>query len=72
MYNVKTKAIPVTVGETGTISEPFRQYLSNTEGKHEIKELRKEPYWALHILRKVLVQKCGTFNMGNSITCNIN
>jgi hypothetical protein len=33
---------------TGTISKPFRQYLSNILGKHEIKELQKQPYWALH------------------------
>jgi hypothetical protein len=47
MWNVKTKAMPVIIGETGTVSETFKQYLSNIEGKHEIRELRKQPYWAL-------------------------
>jgi hypothetical protein len=47
MWNVKTKAIPVIIGENGTISEPFRKYLSNIEVKHEIKELRKQPLQAL-------------------------
>jgi hypothetical protein len=33
MWNVKTTAIPVVIaiGETGTISEPFRQYLRNIQ-----------------------------------------
>jgi hypothetical protein len=52
MWNVKTKAIPVIKDKNGTVSETFRQYLSNIEGKHEIRELRKQPYWALHIIRE--------------------
>jgi hypothetical protein len=40
MWNVKTKAIPVIIGATGTVSESFRKYLSNIPGKHEVKELR--------------------------------
>jgi hypothetical protein len=43
MWYVKTKAMPVRTGETGTISEPFRQYPSNIPAKHEIKELSKHP-----------------------------
>jgi hypothetical protein len=35
----KIEVIPITTGETGTISESFRKYPSNTEGKHKIKEL---------------------------------
>jgi hypothetical protein len=38
MWNVKTKAIPVTIGATGTISKSFRKYVSNMPGKHEFKE----------------------------------
>jgi len=38
----------VATTTTTTISKSFRHYLSNTPEKHEIKELRKEPYWALH------------------------
>ena len=48
MWNVKAKVIPVITGETGTISKSLRQYLSNIHGKHEIKELKKRPYLALH------------------------
>ena len=54
-WNVKTKAIPVIIGETGTVSETFRKYLSNMEGRYEIRELRIQPYWILHILWKVMV-----------------
>jgi hypothetical protein len=48
MWNVKTNVIPVIIGETGTISKSFRKYLSNVPGKHEIRNYRKLPYWALH------------------------
>ena len=48
VWNMKAKVIPVVTGATGTISKSLRQYLSNIPGKHEIKELRKQPYWALH------------------------
>ena len=40
---MKTKIIPVIIGATEAISKSFRQNLSNTEGKHEIEELRKQP-----------------------------
>ena len=36
IMSVKTKVIPVIVGATGTISESFRQYLSNILAKHRI------------------------------------
>ena len=48
MWNVKTKEIPVKIGATGTISKSFRKYVTNIPGKHEVKELKKQPYWALH------------------------
>jgi hypothetical protein len=38
----------VITGATGTISESLSQYWSNIPGKHEIKELEKQPYWSLH------------------------
>jgi uncharacterized protein YycO len=41
MCTVNTKAIPVTIQVTGTISKSLRQYLSNIPGKHKIKELQK-------------------------------
>jgi len=49
MWNVKAKVILEIIGATGTISRSLRQYLSNIPGKHEIKELKKQPYWAPHI-----------------------
>jgi hypothetical protein len=41
MWNVKTKVTPVIIGATGTISKPFRKYLSSIPGQHDIKELQK-------------------------------
>jgi len=40
-WNVKTEVIPVITGVTGTISRSFRKYMSNIQGKHEVKELQK-------------------------------
>jgi hypothetical protein len=52
MWNVKAKVIPVITGATGTISKSLRQYLSNIQGKHEIKELQKTAILCTaHILR---------------------
>ena len=42
------EVIPVTIGATGNISKSYREYVSNTPGKHEVKELQIQPYWALH------------------------
>jgi len=44
----KSKVMPVIIRATETISESFRQYPSDTPGNHEIKELQKQTYWALH------------------------
>jgi len=56
MWNLKTKAIPVITGATGTISKTFRKYGSNIPGKHEVKELQKRAILSTaHILRKVLM-----------------
>ena len=56
MWNVKTKVIPVIIGATGTISKTFRKYVSNTPGKHEVKELQKTAILGTaHIFRKVLM-----------------
>jgi hypothetical protein len=55
-WNVKTKVIPVIIGATGTISKPFRKYVSNIPGKHEVKEVQKTAIMGTaHILRKVLL-----------------
>jgi len=56
MWNVKTKAIPVIIGATGTISKSLRKYVSNIPGKREVKELQKTAsLGTAHILRKVLM-----------------
>jgi hypothetical protein len=67
MWNEKAKVIPVIIGETGTMSKSLRQYLSNILGRHEMKELKKQPYVALHtVLRKGLMQKYKTY-----LTCEM-
>jgi len=48
MCNVKTKVIPVIIGATGIISKSFRKYVSNIPRKHNSRNSRKQPYWALH------------------------
>jgi len=53
MWNVKTKVIPVIIAATGTLSKPFRKYVSNIPGK--VKELQKTSILdTAHILRKVI------------------
>jgi len=55
MWNLKTKAIPVIIGATGTSSKSFRKYVSNIPGKHEVKELQKTAILGTEqMLRKVL------------------
>ena len=54
MWNVKQKLIPLIIGVTGTIAKSLRQYLSNIQGKHKIKELQKSATLGIsHILRQV-------------------
>jgi len=61
MWNVKTKVILVIIGTTGTISRSLRRYLSNTPGKHEIKELQKTVILGTASLhQKVLMFKYNT------------
>jgi len=49
MWNVKAKMIPVKTEAIETISKSFRKYLNIVTGKHEIKEVHKKQYWALHM-----------------------
>ena len=44
MWNVRAREIPVIMEATGSISKSLTQYLSNTMGKNEIKELQKHHY----------------------------
>jgi hypothetical protein len=56
MWNVKTRAIPVIMGATGTISKSFRKYVSTVPGNHDVRELQKTAILGTaHILRKVLM-----------------
>jgi hypothetical protein len=51
IWNVKAKT-----GATGTISKSLRQYLNNTPGKHEMKDVQKTgALGTAHIVRKVLM-----------------
>jgi len=55
MWNVKTRAIAVITGATGTISKSFRKYVSDIPGNHNVKELQKTTILGTeHILRRVL------------------
>jgi hypothetical protein len=52
---MKTKAIPVIIGATGTISKSYRKNVSNIPGNHEVKEPQKTAILGTaHILRKLL------------------
>jgi hypothetical protein len=56
MWSVKAKVIPVIIGATGTISKPFRKYVSDIPGNHDVKELQKTAILGIaHSLRKVLM-----------------
>jgi len=56
MWNVKTKVIPAIIGATENIPKPFRKYMSNIAGRHEVKELPKTAtLGTAHILGKVLM-----------------
>jgi hypothetical protein len=37
MWTVKTMAIAIIIGATGTISKSFRKYVSIIPGNHEVK-----------------------------------
>jgi hypothetical protein len=68
MWNVKTKAIPVIIGATGTISKSFRKYVSNIPKNHEVKELQKPVILGTaHILRKVLTYRYNGVNARTTI-----
>jgi len=67
MWNVKTKAIPVIIGATGTISKSFRKYVSKIPGNHEVKELQKTAIvGTAPILREVLTYRYNGVNAGTS------
>jgi len=56
MWKVKTKAIPVTIGATGTIEKSLKLYLNSMLVKNEIEELRKTAILCTaHKLREVLM-----------------
>jgi len=56
MWNVPAKMIPVITGASGTISESFRQYLTNVDREHEIKGVQKTTILdTAYILWKVLM-----------------
>jgi hypothetical protein len=55
MWKVKISVIPVIIGATGTISKPFRKYVSSIPGNHEVREVQKTAILVTsHILRNVL------------------
>jgi len=58
MWNVKAKPIPLITGANRNISKSFTQYLGNTAGKHEMKELQKTAMLGpAYLLQKELSHK---------------
>jgi hypothetical protein len=55
MSNVKIKLLPEIIRASETISESFRQYLETYREITKSRNYRKQPYWAQHILREVLM-----------------
>jgi len=73
MWYVKTRAIPVIIAATGTISKSFRKYVSDIPENHYIKELQKTAILGTaHILRKVLTEKNKRANAGTRHRGTIN
>jgi hypothetical protein len=57
VWNVTTKAIPVVIGATGTVSKSFRKYLNDIPEKHEFKKLQKTSILGTaHTVQNVLIQ----------------
>jgi len=71
MCNVARNVIPVIRRATGTTSRLFRKYLSNILGKHEIRELQKQLYWALYTYFLSTKLKIEKFIVVNINTCNM-
>jgi hypothetical protein len=47
MWYVKTKAVAVEIRANCTTSKSFRKYLKYIPGKHDIKEVKQQPYWVV-------------------------
>ena len=68
--NIEVKA--VIIGETGTFSKSFRQYLSNAQGRHRIKELQTISYnWHCTHTAESSNVKVKNIISRNYITCTI-
>jgi hypothetical protein len=67
---MKAKVMSVITGAIGTISESSRQYLSNTPGKHGIKELQKNSNigHCTHTMESANVKVQNIFHRQNNIT----
>ena len=72
MWNATAKVIPVIIWATGTISESFRQYMSNIPGQQEIKELRKYSHigHCTQTAGSADVKVQNIFHGRNNITCS--
>ena len=74
--NAKANVTPVIIGATGTISKSLRQYLANTPGKHEIKEMQKKKNSHIghftQTTESANVKVQNIFHGRNSIICSTN
>ena len=65
--------ITIIIIINATTSKSLTQYLSNTPGKNEIKELQKTAiFGTAHILREALMPKYKKVILGNNIACSTN
>ena len=72
IWNAKKKNEINTSNNRGNLGhlKSFSKHLSNIPGNHEIRELLTTAILGTaHMLRKVLMLKYRTFNMGHNITC---
>ena len=71
---MKAKVIQVITGETETISQSLRQYLSNVTGQHEIKELQKISHigQCTYTTESDNVKVHNIFHGRNNISCSTN
>jgi hypothetical protein len=73
MWDVKAEVIPVIMGRLEPFHNHSKKILSNIPGKYKVKQLQKQPYWALtHTTECANVKVQNIIHGGNKITCNLN
>ena len=70
----ESKSLSVIIRANGTITKSLRQYLSNVQGKHEIKELQNKSHigHCTQTAGSADVKTQNVFHGRNNITCSTN